>query len=223
MGNDASEVRSAFREELWELRDTVVRMGSFVQGMLSRAMQALVNQDFELAAEVRRSDDVCDGLNLDIEQVALRLLALQQPLARDLRAITAALRMGADLERIGDYAKDIAKVAQRLAGTPYFWPLEDIPLMARHAGEMVHLAMRSFVDGDLELARRVAAMDDRLDDLWETLRAQLLDHMRQDPNYIDQAVHLLLVARYLERVGDHTVNLVERVNYLETGVLENLA
>ena len=173
MTQHPSEVRSAFREELWELRDTVVRMGCFVESMLARAMEALVNQDADLAQEVRRSDDVADGLDLEIEQVAMRLLALQQPLARDLRAIAAALRMGADLERIGDYSKDIAKVTQRLAGRPYFRPLEDIPLMARHAGEMVRLAMRCFVDRDLELAQQVADMDARLDELWEALRLQL--------------------------------------------------
>ena len=223
MAREASEVRSAFRGELWELRDTVVRMGSFVESMLSHAMDSLIRQDAELAQEVRRSDDVADNLDLEIEQVAMRLLALQQPLARDLRAIAASLRMGADLERIGDYSKDIAKVTQRLAGAAYFQPLEDIPLMARHAGEMVRLAMRCFVDRDLELARRVGAMDQKLDDLWDALRLQLMDHMRRDPACIEQATHLMLVARYLERIGDHTVNVVERVNYIETGKLEKLA
>ena len=153
----------------------------------------------------------------------MRLLALQQPLARDLRAIAAGLRITADLERVGDYSKDIAKVARRLVDQPYFKPLEDIPKMAEVAREMLRLAIRCFVDRDLDLARQVAEMDNEMDALWKALRDELMDFMRRDPQYVHQATHLLLVARYLERIGDHTVNVVERVNYVETGRLEHLA
>ncbi len=215
-------VRTAFREELWELRDTVLELATFVEGMLQRAIVALTGQDRELAAEVRRSDDVADRLDLKIEEVAMRLLALQQPLARDLRAIAGCLRIGADLERFGDYSKDIAKAARRLADAPYFKPLEDIPAMAQRVGEMMRLAICCFVDRDLELARQVAEMDRSVDKLWARLLSELQEHMRTSPQDIPQATNLLLVARYLERMGDHTVNVVERVHYMETGTLQAL-
>jgi phosphate transport system protein len=216
------EPRKAFSDELTELRDLVLQMGTFVEDMLRRAMQALVNQDVNLAEEVRRSDDVADSFDLQIEACCVRLIALQQPVARDLRTVIAAVRMSADLERIGDYAKDIAKVTRRLADTPYFKPLEDIPRMARQAEEMIRLAIRCFVDRDLELARRVAQMDEAVDALWSQLRDELMAAMSRDPSLVFQATHLLLVARYLERIGDHTVNVVERVVYQETGKLGHL-
>lgn len=222
MTPESSETRKTFSGELSELRDLVLQMGTFVEDMLRRAMQSLVTQDAELAAEVRRSDDVADSLDLQIEACCTRLLALQQPLARDLRTILAAVRMSSDLERIGDYAKDIAKITLRLAGTPYFKPLEDLPRMARQAEEMIRLAIRCFVDRDLDLARRVAEMDQGVDDLWSHLRDELIGAMGRDPSLVLQATHLLLVARYLERVGDHTVNVVERVAYQETGKVGHL-
>lgn len=222
MAPENPETRKTFSGALSELRDLVLQMGTFVEDMLSRAMQSLVTQDVELAAEVRRSDDVADGLDLKIEACCTRLLALQQPLARDLRAVIAAVRMSSDLERIGDYAKDIAKVTLRLSGAPYYKPLEDLPRMARQAGEMIRLAIRCFVDRDLELARRVAEMDKAVDALWSSLRDELIAAMGREPSLVLQATHLLLVARYLERVGDHTVNVVERVAYQETGKVGHL-
>lgn len=222
MGQHAADVRSAFRGELSELRDVVLRMGALVEGMLARAVEALVTRDVELAAEVRRSDDLADAMDLQIEEVCTRLLATQQPLARDLRAITGALRIAADLERIGDYSTDIAKVVKRLCGEPYFKPLEDIPRMAAGCREMIHLVLRCFVDGDLQLAHRIGEMDDEVDALWKALRAELMDYMTRDGRYVHQAMHLMLVARYLERIGDHTVNVAERILYMQTGELQKL-
>lgn len=223
MAEQGQGIRSAFAGGLGELADTVLRMGTFVEAMLGRAMQALVTQDRELAEEVRRSDDVADAFDLEIESVSTRLLATQQPLARDLRLIIGAVRMGSDLERMGDYAKDIAKIARRLSPEPFFCPLEDIPLMAQRVAAMIKLAIRCFVDRDLEAARQVAQMDDGVDELWTKLRNQLMEHMKRDGNLVFQATNLLLVARYLERIGDHTVNVVERVYYIETGKLQHLA
>jgi phosphate transport system protein len=222
MAPENPETRKTFSGELSELRDLVLQMGTFVEDMLSRAMQSLVTQDVDLASEVRRSDDIADTFDLQIEGCCTRLLALQQPLARDLRAVIAAVRMSSDLERIGDYAKDIAKVTLRLAGIPYYKPLEDLPRMARLAGDMIRMAIRCFVDRDLETARRVAEMDKTLDDLWAHLRDELIAAMGRDASLVMQATHLLLVARYLERIGDHTVNVVERVVYQETGKIGHL-
>jgi len=222
MATDAADPRSAFRGELCELREVVLRMGALAEGMLARAIRALVTQDLALAEEVRRTDDVADALDLQIEEVCTRLLATQQPLARDLRAITGALRIAADLERIGDYATDIAKVVRRLHAEPYFKPLEDIPQMADRCREMIHLVLRCFVEGDREPALQIGAMDDEIDAMWKSLRAELMDYMTGDTRYVHQAMHLMLVARYLERIGDHTVNVAERILYMQTGTLRKL-
>lgn len=222
MADHTLDVRSALRGELSELRDMVLRMGALVEGMLGKATRALVDQDPELAAEVRRTDDVADRMDFEIEEACARLLATQQPLARDLRAITGTLRMAADLERIGDYSADIAKVAQRLADRPYFKPLEDIPTMAAKCRQMVRLALQCFVDGDVELARRIGEMDDEVDTLWKSLRAELIEHMSTAGEHVYQGMHLLFVVRYLERIGDHTVNVAERIQYMQTGVLSKL-
>jgi phosphate transport system protein len=219
---DEPKVRKAYDEELWDLRDTVLRLGTFAREMLTRAMDALTTQNTDLAWEVRRSDNVADELDREVERVALRLLALQQPVARDLRAITGALRIATDLERVADYAKDIAKVTLELATAPYYKPLEDIPLMGARAAEMVQAAVRAFAERDLDLAVEVARMDGEVDVIWKRLGPELVETMQQDPTLVLQATHLLLVARYLERVGDHVVNVAERVSYIETGRIEHL-
>jgi len=219
MSTNDAEIRSSFRGNLAQLRELVLRLATFVEDMLSKSMQALMTQDRELAEEVRISDDVPDQLDFDIEQLSIQLLALQQPMARDLREISASMRIATDLERFGDYSRDIAKVARRLADKPYYWPLEDIPVMANRVGEMIRLAIKAFVDRDLELALKVIDMDAEVDRLWKLLRDQLMEHMRHDPEHVYQATFLLLVVRYLERMGDHTVNVAERVEYLETGQL----
>jgi len=218
-----TQFRSSYRHNLDDLRNTVLRMGAFAEGMLSRAMQALVNQDVELAREVHRSDDVADDFDREIERTAISLLASQQPVAGDLRSILGALRIATDLERIADYAKDIAKVTIAVAPTPWFAPLEDTALMGEMACELLRQALRAFADQDLVLAHKVAADDEKLDELWHKLWAQLNLRMAGDPEVISQATYLLLVARYLERIGDHTINIMERLNYMETGKLEPMA
>ena len=213
-------IRSEYRERLAQLREMVLEMATFVDGMLARAMQALAEHDAGLAEEVRLSDDVSDALNYGIEELAINLLALQQPMARDLREITAAIRIATDLERIGDYSKDIAKAARKLRDEPLYWPLEDIPEMARLVAEMLRRAISAFVDRDVEAARAIITADEDVDAIYKRLLQQLMDHMREDPRMVFQATHLLFVARYLERMGDHTVNVAERVIYMETGRLE---
>lgn len=215
--------RSSYRQDLDDLRNTVLRMGAFAEGMLGRAMQGLVNQDVDLAREVHRSDDVADDFDREIERAAIVMLASQQPVSGDLRGILGALRIATDLERIADYAKDIAKIAIAVAPTPWFAPLEDTALMGEMAGEQLRQALRAFADQDLELAHKVAASDEQIDDLWHKLWAQLNQRMAEDPKVISQATYLLLVARYLERIGDHTINIMERLNYMETGKLEPMA
>lgn len=216
-------LRSSFRHDLDDLLNTVLRMGTFADSMLSRAMQALLNQDLELAREVHRSDDVADDFDFQIEKASISLLCSQQPVSGDLRGILGALRIATDLERIADYSKDIAKVAIKVGSVPWFAPLEDTERMGALAGELLRLALRALADGDLELARVVAARDEELDDLWHKLWDDLARAMQNDPSVVPQAMHLVVIARYLERIGDHTVNIMERLNYMQTGKLEDLA
>jgi phosphate transport system protein len=215
--------RSSYREHLAQLRNTVLRMGTFSQDMLAKAMQALMEQNVELAREVHHSDDIADDFDFQIEKESLSLLVSQQPVSGDLRTILGALRIGSDLERIADYAKDIAKIVLVTADTPWFKPLEDIRVMGDLAVDILRQALRALADQDVKLAREVAARDEELDDLWHKLWVELNDRMKTQPEIIPQASYLLLVARYLERIGDHTVNVLERLNYVETGKLEPLA
>jgi phosphate transport system protein len=214
--------RSTIRDALGELHETLLEFGSFVSGMLARAMRALTEQDARLAAEVTRSDDVADDLDRRVEDIGLRLLSLLHPMARDLYAVTGSIRIAADLERIADYSNDIAKVARRLAEDPLHWELIDLGRMASQAQVMLRLALEAVVAHDLENARQVARMDSEVDQLWKTIRNQCMDHMRVSPEYVEQATFLLLCARYLERIGDHIVNIAERVHFMETGRVEKL-
>lgn len=214
--------RASYHEHLESLRNTVLRMGAFVNDMLNRALQALAEQDLALATEVHRSDDVADDFDFQIEKASITLLASQQPVSSDLRGILGALRIAGDLERIADYAKDIAKVAKAIGTTPWFKPLEDIKTMGQLASELLRQTLRALADQDLELARRLAPRDEEIDELWHKLWDELNERMKTDPSCLPQATYLMLVARYLERIGDHTVNILERLNYMETGKLEAL-
>ncbi len=216
-------IRETFEEQIEQVRVDVTRLASFVVEMLSDAMRALVDQDEALADKVILDDDVADDLDLHIEQECMRLLALQQPMAKDLRIIGTAMKVIADLERVGDYAVDIARSAKTLADEPYFKALVDIPRMSDITIGMVRTAAQAFVRADLGLVREVIEQDDEVDRLWYHLLDELVQYMQQDPELILQATHLLLVARYLERIADHVVNVAERVSYMETGRFEDLA
>lgn len=212
--------RTGFHESLKQLNNTVLRLGSFCVEMLSQAMKALGEQDLELARNVHRSDDIADDLNQEIEKTAVMLLVSQQPVAGDLRMLTSALHMASDLERVADYAKDIAKVTLAVGPQPWFKPLVDTGRMGQYVIEMLSLSVRALADADLKLAQQVAHSDHEVDALWRRLWDELLEHMKTNPACIPQANYLILVARYLERIGDHVVNVMERLYYTETGKLE---
>lgn len=201
-----------------DLRD----MGATVEQMLGKAIQALQNRDVQLAKEVAKLDDIVDCHNLDIETKALRLLALQQPMARDLRTIAAAMKIITDVERAGDYAVDIAMVAIQLADKPLFKPLDDIPRMAEWVREMLRETLKAFVNRDLALVQHMVTLDDQVDHLYHSLYDELLGYIHKNPDIADQAVGLLLIARYMERIADHITNIGERIYYMETGELREL-
>jgi len=215
--------RQAFDEQLEELEGRLVEMGRFVEAMLEKAVGALSEQDEELAREVIAADDTADAMDLAIEQHCMRLLALQQPMSRDLRTIGTVMKVIADVERIGDYSVDIAKTAIKLADEKYFRPLEDIPRMTEMVRHMLREALEALVAHDLERVARVIDCDDAVDKLWYKVLEDVERVMQERPEVVPQAVALVLVARYLERIADHTVNIAERVAYMETGRLETLA
>jgi len=218
-----NKLRHTFEHQLSELQDDVLRMGSYVAQMLNLAMHALLRQDPNVARHVIEMDDTADEMDLKIEQRCMRLLALQHPMARDLRIIGTALKIITDLERIGDFAVDIAKTARRLALDPYFQPLHDLSRMTNVVEWMVRECIHAYVDHDLDLVRQVIARDDEVDDCYDMMFSELLAKMEANPSIIRQATWLLHVGRFLERIADHAVNVAERVYYVETGELKQLA
>ncbi|MDQ7793555.1 MAG: phosphate signaling complex protein PhoU [bacterium] len=210
-------VRSAFLKELQELENVVLELGSRVEEAIGQASRSLVTQDPGLAREVIAGDDCLDALQLEIENRCLNLLALQQPLSRDLRFIGTALKVAIDLERIGDHAADIAQVAIRLSGEDYIKPLIDIPRMADLARGMLRDSLTAYVRQDTRLALSLAQADTLMDSLYNQVFRELLTYMTSDPATIPQATRLLLVAQHLERVADHVTNIGEGVIYMVDG------
>lgn len=198
-------------------------MGSYVVQMLNLSMKALVQRDLNAAQHVVEMDDTADQMDLSIEQKCMRLLAMQQPMSRDLRVIGTALKIITDLERIGDFAVDVAKSARRLATEPYVETPEELIRMSRAVEWMVRECIHAYVEHDLDLVHQVVVRDDEVDDSYDLLFTQLLEQMERNPSCIRQATWLLHVARFLERVADHSVNVAERVCYVETGELKQLA
>ncbi|MBA3726090.1 MAG: phosphate signaling complex protein PhoU [Armatimonadetes bacterium] len=214
--------RTQFEEELEGLRNQLLEMGSHAGQMIEMAMQALARRDVSLAESVIAADDQIDNLDVEIEAECIRLIALQQPLARDLRLIGTALKVITDLERIGDHAVDIAKVARKLAISGEA-ELVDFAPMVGAVRRMLRDALEAFVKHDLSLTGKVIQTDDEVDDLFHVIRTELHEAMKREPKLVVQASYLLFVAHYLERVADHLVNIAERVHFVETGVQPQLA
>lgn len=213
----ASAVRQFFQRELKDLDQELLRMGALVEDQIRRAVRALTEHDVTLAREVVADDDRVDDLEKDLERRCLTLLALQQPLAGDLRAVSTVLKIITDLERMADHATDIAQVAVRLGDQPFVKPLVDIPQMARLASSMVRAALNAYVHRSLEEAWAMIRLDDDVDRLFAQIFHDLLELMRERPDTVAQATYLLFVANYLERIGDHATNLGEWVIYMVTG------
>lgn len=211
-------ILNAYDRAILELQQNLLHMGDYVADLLDEALAALKNQDVKVARQVIMGDDATDDLDYNIEMTALDLISLQQPSGEDLRTLATVMRVSRELERISDYAVNIAETAERLAELgPYFKPLVDIPRMSDLARSMLRRSLQALVDRNLDLAREVVEADDAVDLLFEALYNELLDYMKKGPEFVDQASYLSLVARYLERIADHAVNIAERVVYRETG------
>ncbi len=215
-------VRQTFHHELTDLEQELIRMGALVEDQLRRAVRSLTEHDVILAHQVIRDDDRVDAMEMDIERRCLTLLALQQPLASDLRVVSTVLKIITDLERMADHASDIAKVTVRLNQEPLIKPLVDIPEMARLTSSMVRLALNAYIHRSIEEALTMIRLDDDVDHLYARVFRELLEIMRGQPEAVAQGTYLLFVANYIERVADHATNLGEWVIYMVTGRRQEL-
>lgn len=215
--------RTPFAQELHEVKALLVEAGTIVDSMTDMAMQALREQREDLTKQVIRTDDKVDALDLQIEAECLRLIALQQPVASDLRVVGTALKAVTDIERIGDYAVDIAKIGRRLARHGLYTPIVDMDRLATLARAILRDAIEALMTEDLDVVHRAVTSDDMVDDLYHEYRTRLIEAMQQDPSCVVTAANLLLAAKYLERLGDHAVNIAERVYYMVTGKPAQLA
>ena len=210
--------RHTFHEELAALEQELLQMGALTGDMLGQAVEAVQQNDVALAEAVLVKDDAVDEMDRKIEAQCIRLLALQQPMARDLRQVESALKVITDLERIGDHAVDIAKIARKLTQEFYLKaPMVDIGPLAGMARTMLHQSLQSLVRRDLALAVQVCDDDDQADAAFKHLREELLTVTQEQPSRIFPASYLLLAIVYLERIADHATNIAERVYYIETG------
>jgi phosphate transport system protein len=210
-----------FEQQLSQLRGSVLEMGGLVEDQIARAVRALTDRDAPLARATMERDHTVNRLDVEIDELCLKLLALHQPAARDLRLITTALKITTDLERVGDMAAHIAERALELEAEipvePKAESMIDLPLMANLARSMLHKALDAFVREDVELALDVCQSDDAIDKLHGQLFRSLLAFMVEDPATIARTMRLLFVSKYLERVGDHATNIAEMVIFLVKG------
>ena len=210
-------MRNRFDEQLSLLNHELLEMGALVESAIRSATTALVNQDVEAALASIAADKDVDQAERDIESLCLKLLLQQQPVARDLRLISSALKMITDMERIGDQASDISEIVIYLSGEPYIKQLEHLPLMAEKAIRMVTAALDAYVRKDVKLAQEVMEMDDEIDSLFTTVKDELITLIRSDAAAGSQSIDLLMIAKYYERIGDHAQNIAEWVEYALTG------
>lgn len=210
-------MRSRFDEQLFDLNNNLIEMGAMIESAIVRATQALIQRDMALAKEVMQSDNIIDEKEKDIESRCLKLLLSQQPVARDLRQISTALKMITDMERIGDQAADISEICSYLAGEPYLKELEHIPQMAQATIQMVTDSIDAYVKRDAALAESVIAHDDVVDDLYVRIKQDLIMLVHKDAASGEQAFDLMQIAKYYERIGDHAVNIAEWVIFSITG------
>ncbi|MBW8783107.1 MAG: phosphate signaling complex protein PhoU [Novosphingobium sp.] len=207
----------AFDEDITRLRGLIAEMGGLAEVALSEAMDALIKGNDQLATEVMARDKRIDALEAEIDRLAVRVLALRAPMADDLREIIAALKIAGVLERIGDYAKNIARSAGKIENRKKFEPLTLIPAMADLAGEMVHDVLTAYAARDAALAAEICARDEKVDAFYDSIFRNLVSHMVENPSTISSAAQLLFVARNIERIGDHATNVAEMVHFAATG------
>jgi phosphate transport system protein len=214
--------RENFDRKLQGLVDQVLVLGSMVENALTESVEGLKRKDIEDSRRLIAHDRLINERRFDVEANALALIATQQPMARDLRTIAAVLDIASELERIGDYAKGIARINLMIGAQPFIKPLVDLPAMASRARDMLHESLEAFVRGEADLAQAIPGKDDEVDALYNQVYRELLTLIMADPSTIDQANHLLWAAHNLERAADRVTNICERVIFTVSGELVEL-
>ena len=208
---------TSFDEELSRLSDLISRMGGLAESQLEDAIQALQTRDSSLAEQAVENDRQIDDLHIEVDELAIRLLALRQPMGADLRHIVTGLKIAPVVERIGDYSKNVAKRASALNQMPPVKPLFTIPRMGRLVRDMVKDVLDAFSNNDVEMARDVWMRDKEVDDMYDSLFRELLTYMMEDARHITACTHLLFIARNIERIGDLATNIAELIQYQVEG------
>ncbi len=206
-----------FFEELEETKKLVIEMASLVQESIKSAIESLNNQDMDLAEEIIKKDDVIDSYEVEIERKCIRMLALYQPEASDLRLVMGIYKIVSDLERMGDEAENIAERSLLLAQEPPLKPYVNLTMMAEMAHEMVEDSVISFLNRDTDIAKKVIKRDDMVDELYHQLERELITYVMEDPRNIRKAINLSFVARHFERIADHAENIAEAAIYWAEG------
>lgn len=215
-------LRMMFQAKIEKLQADIIKMGTITTDMIDLSMKALIERDTSLVEKVLELEDKVDDFDNRLEQRCARLIATQQPMAKDLRIIAAAFKVITDVERIADYSVDIAFKAKTLALVPPLKPYKDFPRMAELNRQMLTTALEAYVSRDIELCKKVGEMDHEVDRLYNVTFGELVELMKKSPENVERGAHLLLVGRYLERIGDHITNIAERIIYTETGEMISL-
>lgn len=210
-------MRKLFDQELEKLNVDLTKMGHLVELAIENMIDAFKHQDKALAKEIITNDRLINDMERTVESRAFNLILRQQPIATDLRNVTTALKIVTDLERIGDQAADIAEILMNFGGKHAYRTVEHIPTMAKKAKMMVHEAIDSFIKKDLSTARLVKSMDDEIDTLFEEVKQEVAEIIKENGEKIDYCIDFLMIAKYLERVGDHAVNICEWLEFNQTG------
>ncbi len=210
----SQHIVKSYDEEINDLQRRIILMGGLVEKQVSEAIRALKERDIELAAHVIEQDDQVDNMEEEIDKETIRILATRQPLAVDLRLVAMAMKISNDLERIGDYAANMAKRAISLAEHPPLKPLYTIPHMGQITQAMVKQILDAYIERDAEKAMAVWHRDDEVDQLYDSLFRELMTYMLEEPRNIRACVDLLSVAKHVERIGDHACNIAEKIHYM---------
>jgi len=210
-------IRVRYEKALQDVFDNLVLMCRRIETAIEKSIRSLTERDMELALEVFEEDKLIDDMEHDIEQACLKILLMEHPVASDFREVTAALKMITDLERMGDQARDIAEIATEFGNEEYIKKLEHIPQMAVIVTQMVKDGVQAYINRDLELARSLDKTDDKVDNLFDTIMSDLTVLIKENPANAEQAIMFMMITKYLERIGDHAVNIGEWVEYAITG------
>lgn len=214
--------RAAYGEEMRRLEAALVDMASSAEAMVGRAVDALVRLDLNAAREVMRADDEIDAKDLEIESRCLRMLALQQPMGSDLREIGTAMKINTDIERVGDLAVDVAKIALKIDAELGAVNYVDIPRMSNLARQMFRESIQAFIRKDVTQIQEIVRLEDEVDDQYRALRDQVHEYMRANPEHVVSASWMILAIQHIERIADHALNIAERVQFMVTGTMSPL-